>query len=95
VATFQKMLSEESLNNRDAHINRGTWQGPIESLVDHFYLSEMVNSIAGKMMSHHFPGVAGIDDAYGLWESLSESLHRRRPVRASASWLWQPWSSLS
>lgn len=75
-------IPTESLNIRDAHINRGTWQGPMESLVDRCYLSEMVNSIACNMMRHYFPDVASVDDAYRLWEPLSESPRHRRPGQA-------------
>lgn len=53
----------------DGYRNRSTWAGRIESLLDRAYLNEMVDSICGENMSRHFPEVANIEDAYGLWES--------------------------
>ncbi len=60
-------IAVDNLDIRNGHVNRGTWSGRVETLVDRSYLVEMVNSIACDNMARHFPEVAGVDDAYKLW----------------------------
>jgi hypothetical protein len=58
----------DSLDVDNGYRNRSTWSDRIESLLDRAYVNEMVGSICGENMSLHFPEVANIEDAYGLWE---------------------------
>lgn len=58
----------DSLDGDNGYRNRSTWSDRIESLLDRAYVNEMVGSICGENMSLHFPEVANIEDAYGLWE---------------------------
>ena len=48
----------EGLETRNGHLNRGTWAGRLESMVERAYLNQMVGSICGENMAHHFPEVA-------------------------------------
>ena len=68
IAEFLK-IPLNSLNAQNRHLNRGTWTGRLDSLVDGAYLSEMVDSICYEHMARHFPEVSGIEDASRLWNS--------------------------
>ena len=54
----------DRLDVRNGHLNRSTWSGRIETLVDPKYLDEMVAAICADNMARYFPGVAGVKDAW-------------------------------
>ena len=56
-----------SLARVGGHLNRGTWSGRIESLVDPAYIDEMVHSICGANMARHFPEIGSTRDVSRLW----------------------------
>ena len=56
-----------SLARIGGHLNRGTWSGRIESLVDPAYIDEMVRSICGANMARHFPEIGNTRDVSRLW----------------------------
>lgn len=57
----------DSLNDENAHLNRGTWSGNFDSLVGRDFLTEMVDAICGENMTLYFPEVADIDQVHRLW----------------------------
>ncbi len=59
----------EQLDSNKGRLNRSTWAGRIESFVEPAYLNEMVAKTCGENMARHFPEIAGVKDAYALWES--------------------------
>lgn len=59
-------IPREQLDDTNCHLNRGTREARITSLIDHTFLEEAVDSICGDMMRRHFPEIRCIDDAYAL-----------------------------
>jgi hypothetical protein len=60
-------IPSESLDTRRGRLNRSSWTGRLDSMVDGAYLSDMVGKICGGNMACHFPDVSGIDDVGRLW----------------------------
>lgn len=65
IADFLK-IPPESLDTESGHVNRSTWAGRLDSLVDATYLSEVINSTCNAGMARYFPEVSSIEDAYSL-----------------------------
>jgi len=61
-------IPSESLNTRQGHLNRSSWMGRVQSMVDGAYLSDMVGQICGVNMTCHFPEISGIEDVGPLWD---------------------------
>ena len=60
-----------ALDRAGGHLNRGTWPGRIESVVDPAYINEMVHSICGANMTRHFPEIGTTRDVSSLWSDES------------------------
>jgi hypothetical protein len=57
----------DSLDTQRGHLNRSTWSGQLESLVDRTYVDETVHRVCGDNLARHFPEVSGIEDVSKLW----------------------------
>jgi len=57
----------ESLDTQRGHLNRSTWSGRLDSLIDGTYLNDMVGQVCSDNMARYFPGVSGIGDVSSLW----------------------------
>jgi len=60
-------LEEGSLEPPAGRLNRGTWPGSLESLVDPDHLAATVARTCGEHVARLFPGVLGLEDAQALW----------------------------
>ncbi len=60
-------IPRESLDTQRGHLNRSTWSGRLDSLVEGTYLNDMVGKVCGDNMSRFFPGVSGSEDVCQLW----------------------------
>jgi len=58
-----------SLDAGKGLLNRGTWSGKIEALMEHAYVDEAVAAICGENMAWYFPAVTRIEEARRLWDS--------------------------
>jgi hypothetical protein len=65
-------IPASSLDRAGGHLNRGTWSGRIESVVDPPYIDEMADAICGANMALHFPEVPSARDASRLWADDSD-----------------------
>jgi hypothetical protein len=65
----------ESLDTQSGHLNRSTWSGRLDSLLEGTYLNDMVGSVCGDNMTRYFPGVSGPEDVSKLWDAAL-SAHR-------------------
>ncbi len=63
-------IPEDSLDADKGHQNSSTWPDRIESLVDPFYIDEMVQSICADNMARHFPEIRRAQDVSRLWEAV-------------------------
>ncbi len=61
----------DSLDARNGYLNRSTWSGKIDSLVDPARLGGMVATICGENMARYFPEVTDMEHVYTLRESGS------------------------
>jgi hypothetical protein len=59
----------ESLDAKSGHLNRSTWSGRLDSLVEQSFLNDMVAKVCGDNMSRYFPSVSGIEDISTLWSA--------------------------
>jgi hypothetical protein len=57
----------ESLDVQRGHLNRATWSGCLELLLDREYLDDMVFQICGDNMVRYFPEVSRVEDVSKLW----------------------------
>jgi hypothetical protein len=57
----------ESLDTQKGRLNRSTWLGQLESLVDRTYVEDTIRRVCGHNMACHFPEVSGIEDVRKLW----------------------------
>jgi hypothetical protein len=57
----------ESLDKQRGHLNRSTWSGPLNALVEGTYLNDLVGEICGDHIARYFPGVSGLEDVSRLW----------------------------
>jgi hypothetical protein len=48
-----------SLDGRNGHLNRSTWVGKIDSLVEQSYLNERITAICGENLARYFPESTG------------------------------------
>ena len=62
-------ISVDSLDVDNGHQNRSTWQDRLESLVDPYYIDDMVRSICADNMARYFPEVGCARDVSALWEA--------------------------
>jgi hypothetical protein len=60
-------IPRESLDTQSGHLNRSTWSGRLDSLVEGTYLNDMVGKVCGDNMSRYFPGISGFEDVSKLW----------------------------
>ena len=60
-------VPREGLDDAKCHLNKGTREKQITSLVDRRFLEDVVAETCNEMMCRHFPEVKCIDQAYGLW----------------------------
>ena len=58
------------LDVRNGHVNRSTWSGKIDSLVEGTYVHEMVVALCGENMACHFPEITDVDDAVAMWRPV-------------------------
>jgi hypothetical protein len=58
-----------SLDTHMIHMNRSTWSGKLDSLVEEEYLNEIVVQICGDNMARHFPEVRDAKSARQLWKN--------------------------
>ena len=56
-------IPEESIDIDNGHLNRTTWSGMMESLVDQAYLEEMIRAICADYMDLYFPELGSARDA--------------------------------
>jgi hypothetical protein len=56
-----------SLDPQSGHLNRSTWAGRLDSLLNVTYVAEMIGRICGDNMARYFPDVSGIEDISKLW----------------------------
>jgi hypothetical protein len=60
-------LPVESLDARRGYVNRSTWSGRLDSLVDRSCMDDSVRRVCGRNMARYFPEVSGIEDVPKLW----------------------------
>jgi hypothetical protein len=57
----------ELLDDAKCHLNKGTMEKRIVSLVDKAFLEDTVAHVCNDMMHRYFPGIKSIDEAYSLY----------------------------